>query len=116
MNFVVDTGAGRSVIDKNTAEKLNLLEIEGTGGKAGGLGSSKVNVHQVNLKSLKLDQFVLKNLKVYSIDLSHVNNTLSAAGANPKQGIIGADLLKKFKAKIDYEREVLIILSEEDHE
>ncbi len=43
------------------------------------------------------------------LDLSHVNQTLRSQGAQPIEGILGADFLVKKKITIDYRNRKLIL-------
>lgn len=45
------------------------------------------------------------------IDLKHINNALEKQDVDPIQGILGADILHKGKAIIDYNRKYLYLLN-----
>jgi len=47
---------------------------------------------------------VFKVSKVRCFDLSNVNKALKRDGAKPIAGLIGADILMKYKAVIDYDK------------
>ncbi|MEC7262760.1 MAG: acid protease, partial [Bacteroidota bacterium] len=48
-------------------------------------------------------------LKIVLFDLVHVNQALVSHNALPVDGIIGADVLKKGKAVIDYNKKCLYL-------
>lgn len=50
-----------------------------------------------------------KKIKIVLFDLSHVNEALTSHNALPVDGIIGADLLKKGKAIIDYDKKCVYL-------
>ncbi len=101
--FLIDTGASSSVIDKGYFEKnfgkKNLTTIkEGTHG----LHSSTAESHFGKIKELQIGKRKINNYKVAAIDLSHVNQ-LYANLKRPKiSGILGSDLMVKYKMVIDY--------------
>jgi hypothetical protein len=95
-NFLLDTGASASAIDRKTAEKLQLPiagsdQVEGTAGV--------IEVGKTTVKSLSLDQAKVKDLTVPSYDLSGV---LTPPGMKI-DGILGYDFLKHFRVRIDYD-------------
>lgn len=98
--FIVDTGASGSVIDENWLEKLSLKRSKGTQ-KTGGLGTSNVKATVIKKLEIELGGKLFKTRKAMCLDLSHVNKTLKKSGAKPIAGIIGADILKKYKGVID---------------
>ena len=50
-----------------------------------------------------------ENLNLVIFDLSHVNTALENHGAKTVEGIIGADILDKGKAIIDYKKKRLYL-------
>ena len=52
--------------------------------------------------SIEIDSWKYKKLKIVLFDLIHVNEALIAHKALPVDGIIGADVLKRGNAIIDY--------------
>jgi hypothetical protein len=48
-------------------------------------------------------------INLISFDMNHINNALSQKKVSPIDGILGADILKKSKAVIDYESNKLYL-------
>ena len=48
-------------------------------------------------------------MNLISFDMNHINNALSQKKVNPIDGIIGADVLKKSKAILDYKLDKLYL-------
>jgi len=89
-NFAVDTG-GATFVDKGVADELGLKQ----------LGS------QAKINTLHLPGFPIENVFCFTtFDFSH----LKAVGV-PVHGIIGSNLLERFKVTFDY-RAGMIVLSE----
>ena len=59
--------------------------------------------------SIKIGSWKKKKLKLVLFDLGHVNEALTAHKTQPVDGIIGADILKKAKAIIDYDKHRLYL-------
>jgi hypothetical protein len=55
-----------------------------------------------NKNTIELSTWNYKKLKIVVFDLKHVNEALVAHDAEPVDGIIGADILKRSKAIISY--------------
>jgi predicted aspartyl protease len=109
-NFILDTGASGSCIGFNDIEtfKLNSEESEH---KASGAGNSEIDTQIAKKNKIEIGRFRMNKVPLILIDLSHINNALVNHDADPVQGIIGADILHKGKAIIDYGKKYLYLLS-----
>ena len=105
--FILDTGASNScvcisledkfkVISQKSKEKASSANSEMTHTKI-----SKSNAIQIGKWEDKID--------LISFDMNHINNALSEKKVPPIDGILGADVLKKSKAVIDYESNKLYL-------
>lgn len=100
-NFILDTGASNSCVG---FEGIDLFELAASDSdtKAAGAGGTGM-LTQTSLKNtLKLGHWRSKNFSLVIFDMSHVNEALLQYKAKPVHGIIGADILLKGKAIIDY--------------
>ncbi len=108
--FILDTGASNSCVGFDEIEIFGL-ETEESEHKASGAGSTEIETLISKKNNLKIGKFLLKKAPLILIDLSHINNALTKQNANPIQGIIGADILHKGKAIIDYKKKNLYLKS-----
>lgn len=97
-NFIFDTGASLTIVEKQTAKKLGLdnkalTTREGLG--AGGAVLSSI----INIESLKVDNIEAKNLQVGIIDLSSI---AKCGCIKELGGIIGYNFVKDHRIIIDY--------------
>jgi predicted aspartyl protease len=108
--FILDTGASNSCVgfDEITTFKI---ETEESDHKASGAGSTEIDTLISKKNYLKIGKFELKKAPLILIDLSHINNALIKQNAKSIQGIIGADILHKGKAIIDYNKKYLYLLN-----
>lgn len=100
-NFILDTGASNSCVDFRGIKHFSLHATDSDTRAAGAGGTGMLT--QTSLQnSLKLGRWVTKSLGLVIFDMSHVNEALSQYKAKPVHGIIGADILLKGKAIVDY--------------
>jgi hypothetical protein len=99
--FILDTGASNSCVGFDAIDFFNLhaLDSDTKAAGAGGIGM----LTQTSVKNiLKMGRWSTKNFGLVIFDISHVNEALRQYKAKPVHGIIGADILMKGKAIIDY--------------
>ena len=106
--FILDTGASNTCIGFEDLEHFKLFAEESEV-KAAGAGAIDMltQISQDNL--IEIDNWSTKDVAIVLFDLSHVNQALLNHEANPVSGIIGADILKKGKAVIDYQYNCLYL-------
>jgi len=106
--FILDTGASNSCVDFTDATFFNL-QVKDSKTLASGAGATDMLTKQSLSNTIKIKQWKYANFNLVLFDLSHVNNALTQHNANPVQGIIGADILQKGKAIIDYSNNKLYL-------
>ena len=106
--FILDTGASNSCvgIDKIEFFKLDAKESDT---KAAGAGATDMETQQSENNNLKIGKWKNENFSLVLFDLVHVNKALTLHEAEEVHGIIGADILQKGKAVIDYNKNVLYL-------
>ena len=106
--FILDTGASSSCLGFESIETFNL-NVEDSYIMAAGAGSTNMQT-KVSLKNkVKIGKWRSQTMALILFDLTHVNTALANHNAKPVDGIIGADILKKAKAIIDYEKKHLYL-------
>lgn len=106
--FILDTGASNSCVGLNAVENFKLVTEE-TETKAAGAGAINMETKLSKNNSLKIDKWKTTSFDLVLFDLSHVNSALTQHKAKEVDGIIGADVLQKGKAIIDYSQHVLYL-------
>lgn len=109
-NFILDTGASKSCVGTDDIEFFNLT-TEDSEHKASGAGNSEIDTLISTKNSVAVGKFKIKKMALILIDLSHINKALAKQEAQPVKGIIGADILLKGKAIIDYNKKYLYLLN-----
>lgn len=106
--FILDTGASNSCVGFEAIARFNL-KVEDSEIKAVGAGASNMLTKVSKTNELKIGKWKKKRMALILFNLAHVNEGLVNHNANPVDGIIGADVLKKGKAVIDYEKKYLYL-------
>lgn len=107
-SFIVDTGASNTCVGLDKAERFGLIS-EPSDIKAAGAGSSEMEARISSENSFELGQWKKKKLPVVLLDLSHVNFALASRESEAVDGIIGADVLRKASAVIDYKKKMIFL-------
>ena len=106
--FILDTGASNSCVDFDTATKFKL-KVKESDIKAAGAGATDMKTQSSDDNKFTIGKWKKTKVVLVLFSLTHVNTALTAHHAKPIHGIIGADLLKKGKAIIDYEKKYLYL-------
>lgn len=106
--FILDTGASNTCIglDKIEFFKLNSKDSKI---KAAGAGATEMLTKLSTKNVIKIGKWHKQKQKIVLFDLVHVNQALTSHQAMPVDGIIGADILKKGRAVIDYHKKRLYL-------
>jgi len=106
--FILDTGASNSCVDINLAEKFKL-DVKDSETKAAGAGAIGMET-KISIKNeLEISKLKYFNTSIVLLDLTHVNTALTEHKSEAVDGIIGADILEKGKAMIDYKTNCLYL-------
>jgi len=104
--FILDTGASTSFVDKKLKQKYKL-NTETSVVKASGAGRDKIDTLLSKNNRIQIGGWIKNRFQVALLDLSYVNDAFDSIDASPVDGILGADVLKKGSAVIDYEKRYL---------
>lgn len=101
--FVVDTGASRTVFDKDRI--LNYIdnpEFNEKEGISAGIGGTDISSFIFNIEELSFGNLEINDYQAVAMDLSNVNNSYAMLKLPPVDGVLGGDLMKKYQAVINY--------------
>lgn len=100
-DFILDTGASNSCIGFDNVDYFNVI-AQDSPTKAAGAGATDMYTQMSADNLLQLSHWKTNNFSLVIFDMSHVNMALKQYKAKAVHGIIGADILLKGKAIIDY--------------
>ena len=106
--FILDTGASSTCVGMDKIEHFNMIS-EVTDIKAAGAGATEMETLISTKNKIQIGDWTKKKQKIVLFDLIHVNQALTTHNSLPVDGIIGADVLKKAKAVIDYDKKSLYL-------
>ena len=108
--LLVDTGASKTVFDITTINDYikdlkTLLHDKLTTG----LGTSSMKSHTTTINKIVIGKLELNEFNAVLLDLSHVNNSYEQLGLPKINGVLGSDLLMKFRGSVDFNKKQLIL-------
>ena len=104
LNFVLDTGAGMSVLSEETAARLHIKPVA-RGGSARGIGGDgKFDIVYGFLNAIYIGDVKIKSVPVYIRKFHTVNENID--------GYIGLSLISKFLTTIDYGEKTFELVSQ----
>lgn len=110
-NAVLDTGASKTVLDKTTIEKyITTEELLQSEKLSTGLGTSSMESYTFVLPCLKIGRLQLKQFEAAVLDLSTISTAYETLNLPPVIGVLGGDILYRYRAVINYEKLVLKLL------
>ena len=105
--FILDTGASNSCICTSLENKFKAISKES---KEKASSATSQMTHTKISKSNTIQIGNWKNtINLITFNMNHINKELSEKKVDPIDGIVGADVLKKSKAILDYKSNKLYL-------
>ena len=102
-NFLIDTGASRSVFDPKTIVTfIEDISFEKKEGMTAGVGSSDLESATFVIDSFFVGALEIHDYEAVALDLENIHEMYGKLGLPRIDGILGGDLLKRHKAVINY--------------
>ena len=112
-HFIIDTGASQTVFDKSRISHfIGHDSFEKSESLSTGLGTNSMESHLVLIPELLLGGLLIKDEQMILLDLSHVNESYTMMNLKPVDGVIGGDILRKYKSVINYSEKTLTLYVE----
>jgi len=105
--FILDTGASNSCVCTSLENNFNIISQE-TIEKASSATNEISNTKISKNNTIQIGKWENK-INLITFDMSHINHALNEKKINSVSGIIGADILKKSKAILNYNKNKLYI-------
>lgn len=106
--FILDTGASNSCVGFDAIGHFKLL-AQDSDVRAAGAGATNMLTQIAQENTVEIKGWKKKKIDFVLFDLTHVNDALVNHNAEKVHGIIGADILQKGKAVIDYKSNKLYL-------
>ena len=102
-NFLIDTGASRSVFDPTVITRfVKNPEFKKKPGITTGVGGSDLDSSTFMIESLSFGDIEIHHYEAVALDLENIHETYQKLNLPAIDGIIGGDLLYHFKATLNY--------------
>ena len=102
-NFLIDTGASRSVFDPKTlATFIDDLTFEKKEGITAGVGGSDLESSTFTIDMFTIGDMEIHDYEGVALDMDNIHALYGKLALPHIDGILGGDLLKRYKAIINY--------------
>ena len=100
--WIIDTGASKTVFDKNLTDYYSLIDANPEEFQSIGIGNGVIETSLGEIKKLRIGKIKLSKLKVALIDLNHINNIFRKYTDITIAGLLGSDILYIYGCQINY--------------
>ncbi|MDR6940580.1 aspartyl protease family protein [Mucilaginibacter pocheonensis] len=106
--MVLDTGASKTAFDRATLFEANeTTSILASDRLSTGLGTNSMESFTAVISGMFVGDMPIHDFEVAVLDLSTINIAYSQMGHPQVLGVLGGDILMKYRAVIDYNKQVL---------
>ncbi|GGB27219.1 aspartyl protease family protein [Mucilaginibacter rubeus] len=106
--MVLDTGASKTAFDQTVLSEANeTMNILASDKLSTGLGTNTMESFTATVSDLHIGDLPISEFEVAVLDLSTINVAYGQMGYPQVLGVLGGDILMKYKAVIDYGKRVL---------
>lgn len=108
--WVVDTGASKTVFDRNLSK--NFREVKGGSEElhTAGIGEKPLESAIGYLKHFSMGKLKVEEMRVALLDLSHLNEFYSKVTNLKICGLLGSDFLLSHRAVVDYKKKEMVLM------
>lgn len=116
VRLLIDTGASKTVFDDSSIRKVLDIEtneeaFELSPHKSTGLGTNSMDSRLVTIQKFELGEIILTDYEAVVLPMDNVNEAYRMLEHDEIHGVLGSDILKRFKAIIYYNKKVLKLYS-----
>ena len=105
---VLDTGASKTAFDRSMLFEANeTTDILASDRLSTGLGTNSMESFTAIISGMFIGSLPITDFEVAVLDLSTINIAYSQMGHPQVLGVLGGDILMRYKAVIDYDKQVL---------
>lgn len=105
--LVLDTGASKTAFDHDTLKEINKSTITLSDRLSTGLGTNSMVSSTAIIHDLYIGGLLIPRLEVAVLDLSTINIAYRQLGHPEVLGVLGSDVLMKYRAVIDFDKRIL---------
>ncbi|WP_395943436.1 retropepsin-like aspartic protease [Brevundimonas sp.] len=113
--FVVDSGAGGTVVHSARLGKFSLQAPKGDGEVSSGAGG-QTTMHRLPIRSFGIEGVTLDIEEIRTLDLTSVVDRLKSLAGADIDGVIGQDVLTRFNGVLDVGSQTLFLRATDEVE
>ena len=106
-DLVIDTGASKTVLDKNFVDVYQKTEQEESEMQSRGLGEGSIDTEMAKIENFQLGSLLVNDFSCALIDLSGINDMYQQYCQRKICGLLGSDFLLNHRGIINYETKIL---------
>jgi hypothetical protein len=107
---VLDTGASRTAFDRDLLIQANeMANIIASERLSTGLGTNTMESATAVIENIWIGDMMIPEMEVAVLDLSAINIAYRELGHPEVLGVLGSDVLMKYKAVIDFGKNLLLL-------
>lgn len=108
-SFLVDTGAGATIIHTPYLARFALSRGKGTAAGTATNPTGKLRFDPVAVQKFAVGGTRTRLSKIYAMDISYLVDAVSASSPERIEGLVGQDVLRDQKAIVDLDQSVLYL-------
>nr|WP_320117471.1 retropepsin-like aspartic protease [uncultured Marinifilum sp.] len=105
--LVIDTGASKTVLDKNFVDVYEKFEQNESEMQSRGLGEGSIETQMGKIESFQIGELIVDDFSCALIDLSGINEMYQQYCQRKICGLLGSDFLLKHHGIINYREKKL---------
>lgn len=110
--IVLDTGASRSCFDIAFLQQfVGEHSLQANDSMTSGIGTNTLSSFVTTVDEFSMGSFAIKNYQAIGLDLAHIHEAYKQVGLPLVNGILGADILARHHAIIDYRKREITLNS-----
>jgi hypothetical protein len=107
-SWIIDTGASKTVLDLNLSSFYELMDSDHEDDyQSAGINQGMMETSVGKMYHLKFGDLEITGHKVALINLNHVNDIYGKYTSHRIAGLLGGDILMRYRCIIDYDRKII---------
>lgn len=107
--WIIDTGASRSVFDKNLQDQYQPARSGENQLHTAGIGDKPIATVVACIRPFMLGKLKVENLEAALLDLSHINQLYQRTCPVHVCGLLGGDFFIRYNAVVSYKKKILVL-------
>lgn len=107
--MILDTGASRTVVNRELLEELPRMNQPHQEAFAAGINAQQLKVEQVQIPTIQIGDYTFTEMVVFATDLQAVSDLYEQMAGIRIDGLLGCDFLENHKAVVDFKKRSILL-------